>query len=224
MKRNRIMIAVLLLAVAIVGNWSAPALIASEEHEETHGHEGMGVDATFELIMGEFYFQVEGQPAGEPLVLTAGQRVRLEIRNEGQIFHEAMFGITLNGDHGYVENFFEHVGVNLEHEMHMNEAPRTMGIEVEGLEEVELDSDLSVALEFTVPENYAGLAFEIGCFVPGHYAAGMRLPLVVKAAEMDDDHGDHDHAEAIADADGDGVPDADDYCPTFPGTPLKNGC
>lgn len=177
---NKTLIKLSLLALVImVTAFSAQPLIAGEDSEP--GVEEGGV-ALFGLIMSEFFFQVEGQAPGEPLVVQAGQRVKLEIKNEGVIFHEAMFGAEANGngDHGYVENLLEGVGVKIGHEMIMGNTERTLGMEIEGFEEVELDPGIGVSIEFTVPASYAGRTFEIGCFVPGHYEAGMKLALVVE--------------------------------------------
>jgi len=211
------LLALMILATTLM----AQPLIASEGDEGHEGTAGEGEAAHFVLIMGEFFFQVEGLAAGEPLVVPAGQPIKLEIVNEGKLVHEAMFGLHMNGDHGYMENFFEHMGVKAKLEMDAEGAARAVELEIEGLEEVELDPHMGVTLEFTVPESYAGQTFEIGCFIPGHYEAGMKLTLVVEHP-TDEDH--QDEAMTIQDTDNDGIPDDKDYCPTYPGEELKNGC
>ena len=220
------------MLVLVTASWMAQPLIAGEN--EDHAVEA-GDAIIYELIMDEFSFQVEGQAPGTPLTVQAGQRIKLIIRNEGLIFHEAMFGTTVNGDHGYVQNFFEDLSVKIEHEMDMHGTDRFMEFEVRGLEEIELDAEMSMVLEFTVPESYGGQTFEIGCFVTGHYETGMWLPMVVQEAALDlhgdeeaedghDDESDHDDDHEIQDRDGDGVPDNEDYCPTVAGEAIKNGC
>lgn len=221
--KTRVKLSLLTLVIMITA-FTAQPLIANEDAH--HGAEERDV-AHYELIMGEFFFQVEGQAPGEPLVVHAGQRVKLEIKNEGAIFHEAMFGVEVNGDHGYVEDFFEGVGVKIEHEMVLGDTHRAFGMGIEGFEEVELDPEVSVSIEFTVPASYAGRAFEIGCFVPGHYDAGMKIALIVEEAlEIDEGHGVEEagHGEEILDTDNDGIVDTEDYCPAFPGEKLTNGC
>ncbi len=232
MKRTKLTKWTMLLVVLAITSWVAQPLIATED--DHHAAE-TGDAVVYELIMDEFSFLVEGQEPGTPLTVEAGQQIKLIIHNEGAIFHEAMFGVTVNGDHGYIQNFFDDVAVKIEHDMDMNGADRAMGLEVRGLEEVELDPEMKVVLEFTVPEAYAGQTFEIGCFVTGHYEAGMFLPLVVREAALDlhedeeDEHGHeeedhHDDEHDVEDRDGDGIPDDDDYCPTFAGDAATNGC
>ncbi len=230
----------LALGVVALGLWtgvSSPLLWADEGHGSAEVEEAVH----YEVVMGEYFFQVEGQAPGEALVLTPGRRVQLSFVNRGALFHEAMFGHEVDGDHGYHENFFEGVGLKVEHEMAMGEHHRAMELEVAGLGEIELDPEMGMTVTFTVPERYAGRSFEIGCFVEGHYDAGMKLPLIVSGEAADheeeanhedegDEHGEdgHGHEEDEhhdeADQDGDGVPDDEDYCPTYPGDPLTNGC
>ncbi|MBI3961973.1 MAG: hypothetical protein HY335_04395 [Deinococcus sp.] len=145
-------------------------------HILAQGEEAEAVARKVEITLGEFFFQVEGGTQNAPITLQAGERVALELMNTGLILHEAFFGQDANIAEGkYNLNLLEDVEVIVE-------GIATGGkfeVEAEGLGEVELEPNVELELLFTVP-NTPG-TFEIGCFIPGHYQAGMHAPLIIAA-------------------------------------------
>lgn len=139
---------------------------------------GLGVAATplfpssggTRLAMGEFYFK----PG--TVTLQAGQQVTIELVNEGAIEHEFMVGRDVhredNRPEGYKHDFF--AGVDIHYTIEGGELERKPGHGTE----IELKPGGRAVLTFTVPADRVG-EWEIGCFVPGHYEAGMKGKLVV---------------------------------------------
>jgi uncharacterized cupredoxin-like copper-binding protein len=146
-----------------------------------HGEkEEAGEVIEVEILMGEMFFQVEGQAKNAPIVLEAGKTYELVFKNVGTVLHEAKFGKGLKTDDegapvGYEENLFEDVEVKIEGDM----AGGEFEIEAEGLEEIEISPGDTLKVIVTLPEEKVG-EWEIGCFVPGHYQAGMKAPLIVQ--------------------------------------------
>jgi uncharacterized cupredoxin-like copper-binding protein len=48
------------------------------------------------------------------------------------------------------------------------------------VEESELPPQATVTVAYTFPEDSAGQKLEFGCYVPGHYEAGMKLSITVE--------------------------------------------
>lgn len=134
----------------------------------------MNIDLT------EFSFTLDGQNPNDPITLVAGQTYSITFMNAGSIGHELIAG---NGDllqrvdgtpDGYTNNFFEGQDVIIR-------LPQDKDAKVvKNLGEIELEPGESTTATFTVPQNYAGQTFEAGCFVPGHYEAGMKTVIVVQ--------------------------------------------
>jgi len=163
-----------LLALGVALNYGWRFALAHGDEEET------GQVTEVEILMGEFYFQVAGQPKNAPIVLQAGVTYELIFKNVGAVLHEAMFGQNLKTDEagnpaGYEENLFEGVEVKIEGEM----AGGKFEVEAEGLEEIEISPGDTLKVIVTIPAEKVG-EWEIGCFIPGHYEAGMRAPLIVQ--------------------------------------------
>ena len=127
------------------------------------------------IEMGEFYFQVEGQERNAPIVFLAGQRYEVVFVNVGVMEHEVLIGrdVVVEDEipDGYEVNLLDAVEVDVVGE----------GWEVgtSGFVEVELEAGQTVVLHFTLPDEAIG-TWEIGCFIPGHYQAGMLAPVVVE--------------------------------------------
>jgi len=186
-------IALMLVLASVLMLEALPLALAHGDEEE---------EAVLTLSMGEFYFQLDGQEPGQTVVLEAGKGYKLRLVNVGQIEHEVMVGqgarfMEGGTRHGYLHNFFSSIG------------------------EFTLKPGNEVTLDLEVPASYAGQTFEIGCFIPGHYQAGMKLELRVVAPS---DHAEVGQATGVQDADNDGIPDDEDYCPTFAGKAITNGC
>ncbi len=124
-----------------------------------------------QVKMGEFYFKPE------TIQLKAGQQVRIELVNEGKVEHEFMVGREVEMHEGKAEtfekDFFE--GIEIAHTVEEGKLMKEPGHGTE----VELESGGKATLTFTVPADRKG-EWEIGCFVPGHYEAGMKGKLVVE--------------------------------------------
>lgn len=182
MTSKKLLIAVLALGMIAFGlglgsNWQ-PVIVSADEEHGDEGHASNEV--TLEILMGEFFFQVEGQEPGSQIVLDAGVKYSIKFENQGAIEHEAMFGNGLNEEHpgefhGYLFNLFEDVEVEFKGEIN----GETFRIEAANLNEIELMPGQSLIVEFTLPESKRGI-WEIGCFVAGHYEAGMNAFLIVE--------------------------------------------
>ncbi len=124
-----------------------------------------------QVKMGEFYFKPQA------IRLKAGQQVRIEIVNEGKIEHEFMLGREVEMEGGkpahYEKDFFD--GIQVSH----TEEKGEFKLEPMHGTEVELDEGGKATLSFTVPTDRKG-NWEVGCFAPGHYEAGMKGVLVVE--------------------------------------------
>lgn len=163
---------------------SPEAAAASHEHQETAEEAGEDV-VKLEVLLGEFYFQVEGAEKNAPIVLEAGKTYELELKNVGNVLHEVAIGkevITEGGKAvGFAENLLEDVDVEIHGRMLVDGQERRFEVEAETLEEVELEPGVVLEVEFTIPEDRVG-DWEMACFVPGHYEAGMRAPVQVVAS------------------------------------------
>ena len=93
---------------------------------------------------------------------TAGTPYTFTITNEGQVPHEFMFIPPVMAGMA---------------DMHGEATHSTALIEVE---EYELPPGATYILTYTFPESVAGTELEIACHTPGHYEAGMRLPITVR--------------------------------------------
>jgi uncharacterized cupredoxin-like copper-binding protein len=93
---------------------------------------------------------------------TAGIPYTFTIKNEGQVPHEFMFVPPVM------------TGMA---DMHGEATHNTALIEVE---ESELPPGATYILSYTFPQSASGTDLEIACHTPGHYEAGMRLPITVR--------------------------------------------
>lgn len=151
----------------------------------------------FPLLLALAFLSCQRQPAGPRAIrielkeysftpaaisLPAGQAVQIELMNKGQIKHEFMIGRggvheEEGKPHGYIEDFFEHGKVPVEVSGERYEMGSPEEIEEEGWH-VEIEPGGRAVLRFTVPEGKVG-DWEMGCFVEGHYEAGMRGKVAV---------------------------------------------
>ncbi len=137
------------------------------------------------LLMDEFSFTVAGPPPPpgyppETAVLPAGRSVLVTLRNVGRIVHHWSVGRTLLPGGGY------------EHDLVAMMEPEVLsgtGYELVETEEgaaggpggliIEVAPVGAVTLRLAVPADATG-TWEMACFVPGHYPAGMRKALTIK--------------------------------------------
>ena len=127
------------------------------------------------IELGEMFFRTNGGRKNEPIHLHAGETYDMTFRNVDETEHEVMIGRNVAVEdgrpHGYETNLLDAEEVKLLGE----------GWEVEafGVKEIELEPGEEARLVFTLPATKAG-EWEVGCFVPGHYEAGMKAPVIVE--------------------------------------------
>lgn len=134
-----------------------------------------------EITLTDFSFQPEA------IRLKAGQEVTLVLTNEGQIEHEFMAGREREEMGGYGHDFFEGIEIQASGEEYaletVGEAEAGHGEAGHGEghmgTEVELEPGGRAVLTFTVPADKTG-EWEVGCFLPGHYEAGMKARLIIE--------------------------------------------
>jgi uncharacterized cupredoxin-like copper-binding protein len=135
--------------------------------------------------MNEFNFAVQAPPPppGYPqptAALPAGRSVLVTLRNVGRIVHEWRVGRTLLPGGGYEHDLL----AMMEPEVLSGTGYRLVEGE-EGPEggpggvSIEVSPGATVTLRLAVPANATG-TWEMACFVPGHYQAGMKKALTVK--------------------------------------------
>jgi uncharacterized cupredoxin-like copper-binding protein len=121
------------------------------------GAESQAADRTIEVTMTELVFDPD------EFAVTAGETIRFDVTNAGQIVHE----FRLSNAHR-VE---EHLASG--HEGHGDDTGGHHG-DVDVV--LELDPGESGQVIVTFPEDTT-LFTEIACLIPGHYEAGMKAPL-----------------------------------------------
>lgn len=124
---------------------------------------------TIELNLSEFKF------APQRVTLTAGERVTLRLVNRGAVEHEFMAGREVDeAEGGYHEDLF--------HDLKPVVSGAAMAMEPIGHEHegfgVRVAPGRTAEITFVVPDEPG--VYEIGCFVPGHYEAGMKATLVIE--------------------------------------------
>lgn len=112
------------------------------------------------------------------LTLQVGKTYEVVLINRGSSEHEFLVGrggriaaAEEGGEEGFKENFFGGIDVTVEFEGGM--------LGTAELEEVEVEPGHEVTLTFTVPAGKQG-AWEMACFVPGHYELGMHGSVTVR--------------------------------------------
>lgn len=147
------------------------------------------LETVVEIDMVEMSFSTPGGQAGAPIRVPAGKTVGLHIHNEGKVVHELMIGRkpvqmvekTVGGQkvtvpHGYAKALFSDQEADV-FAYYGNEKVEVGGAK---FEELEMDPGLKdVWVRVNFPADARG-EWEIGCFVAGHYEAGMRVDLIVE--------------------------------------------
>jgi uncharacterized cupredoxin-like copper-binding protein len=127
------------------------------------------------INIGEMYFQVEGQDQNAAITLEAGQTYDFLLNNIGKVLHEVQFGRDPNMEsgtpHDYTSFLFEGAEV-------VSVVDKLEVISA-GLIEVKMQPGQQMHVQVTLAETSKG-DWEIGCFQPGHYEAGMHAPIIVK--------------------------------------------
>lgn len=132
-------------------------------------------DPVIVISMGDHFFEVPGTDRDTPITVKAGRPYFLQIRNNGKQEHNVEWGRVVLTKDGmpevYATHLMGHVPVKI-----MNKA---WDVSVDGLRDLNMKPGQEVELEVIFPESARG-DWEIGCFRPGHYDAGMRIPFIVE--------------------------------------------
>ncbi len=184
------LVGVLATIVAILGvacGASAPApaqtpsATASVSHKAgtVHSLQPKRLEAVIEIDMYEMYL---GNPQGEKnptFRLPAGKTVGIHIHNEGAIMHELMIGRKVKhaGDeHGYEEALNKLVPSDLF--FYYGQTKAEVGDAEFG--ELEVEPGIrDIWIRMNIPPELKG-EWELGCFVEGHYEAGMHARLIIE--------------------------------------------
>ena len=168
------------VAVLVFSGYAASPLVEAAGQEEA---------VRIEVTLDEYSF------SPDPLRVPAGRPVTLVIRNVGRFQHEFMAGRNAAGD-DFEHDLFADLHVNIEkvetadadHAEHEHAAaehePGAAGGHAhgEGHEHgtmVENQPGETFLMSFTLPESRRG-EWSTGCFLPGHYDAGMHGTLIVE--------------------------------------------
>lgn len=162
-----------ILIVALVVAFAASPAIAQ------------GLEREFTILMGEMYFQVEGEQQNAPIELEAGAPYRITFENVGDMVHRVKFGRGVVAEEGspyaYVEDLFSYTRVRVIG----TSGEQQFAVDTDFLGELDLEPGATVEMVFTLTNDKQG-EWEIGCFVPStattpnHWMAGMRAPLNVR--------------------------------------------
>lgn len=140
---------------------------------------------TINVILDEMSLHVEGQDKKSPLVLKAGQPYKIVFENRGLVTHEVLMGRGVQevegepGEFEYAEGLLSNIKVMVTAAWKTENDKKIFYAVTNGIEEIELDSSVRMAILFTLPDEARGV-WELGCFKPGHYQMGMKLPLIVE--------------------------------------------
>ncbi len=133
------------------------------------------------INMGDLFFADTSGAHGGTFRVSAGKTVGLHIVNDGQIEHEVLFGRggLVFADDGAPEGFniplFEDVPADVFVYMPEKVEVGTDG----GLGELEMEAGGELWVRANFPDAVKG-EWEIACFVPGHYEAGMKATLIIE--------------------------------------------
>lgn len=163
MKVSRCLIVLLGLLLTTIG-------LAQDEDEATPEA------IPLEIILGDFYFKVDEQEQNAPVALEVGKTYKFEFKNVGKQDHEILWGRspskTETGDVGdYQTNLFDATEAKIEAD--------GWDAVVSGLKELEVKVGHASEVIITIPESAKG-EWEMGCFISGHYKAGMHVPFIIQ--------------------------------------------
>ena len=117
-----------------------------------------------ELTLTEFGF------SPRTISVDAGERVTLKLRNVGTLEHEFMAGRAPVPGHGYTEDWLRLAVPGLAQHTHPGEQHLGEGVRV--------SNDWIGWVTLVVPPEKG--TYEFGCFIAGHYEAGMKGTLTVR--------------------------------------------
>jgi len=117
-----------------------------------------------EITMKEFSF------TPRTITLNAGETVTLKLNNVGTVEHEFMAGRLPTAGKGYAEDWLKRAVPGLANHTHPGEEHLGEGVRV--------SADWGNRVTIVVPQEKG--TYEFGCFVAGHYEAGMKGAIVVR--------------------------------------------
>jgi uncharacterized cupredoxin-like copper-binding protein len=127
------------------------------------------------IELREFSFTVAGGEANAPIVFQAGQPYSVVFSNVGMMEHEVLIGRTVKVEDGVPDGY----ETNLLDAIEVDVVGDEWEVGTSGFVEVEIEPGEAVTIHFTLPAELVG-TWEIGCFIPGHYQAGMLAPVIVE--------------------------------------------
>jgi uncharacterized cupredoxin-like copper-binding protein len=143
-------VALLLVAMAAVACTSEPGRPAAAR--------------VIEITMKEFTFSPRS------ITVRAGETVTLKFTNVGSLEHEFMAGRAPLPSRGYTEDWLKRAVPGLANHTHPGEEHLGEGIRV--------SADWGNRVTLVVPEEKG--TYEFGCFIAGHYEAGMKGSIIVR--------------------------------------------
>ena len=117
-----------------------------------------------EITMNEFAF------SPRTITVRPGETVTLKFTNVGGLEHEFMAGRAAVPSRGYAEDWLKRALPTLANHTHPGEEHLGEGIRV--------SADWGNRVTLVVPEEKG--TYEFGCFIAGHYEAGMKGSIVVR--------------------------------------------
>jgi uncharacterized cupredoxin-like copper-binding protein len=141
-----------LILAAACGGASAPAVDPA-------------LGRVIEVRMSEFKF------SPDTITVTPGEKVTFKLMNTGVVEHDFMAGLQATPGKGYAIDWIAKA-------VDGTRPPHTHAGEVHIGEGVRVSADWTLTLTVVVPEEKG--EYEFGCFVQGHYEAGMKGRLVVR--------------------------------------------
>jgi len=173
-------ISVLLVGVFLVGCAQATVAPTSESTIVPAAREPKHLEVTVVIEMHDMFFTDANGVKTNTFRIPSGKTVGIHIVNKGAIEHEIMFGRKLvqeaNVPDGYTVSLMENVPADV----FVYPSGNKIEVETGGMvEEIELEPGADLWLRVNFPAEAKG-TWEIGCFVPGHYEAGMKAVFIIE--------------------------------------------
>jgi uncharacterized cupredoxin-like copper-binding protein len=146
------------------------------------------LETVSEIDMGEFYFATPDGTKNPVFRLSVGKTIGLHLHSDGAVLHEVVLGrgplefaeTDVGGrkvavPEGYSTNLFKEIEADVF--FYYGDVKAEVGGANFG--EIEMDPGLqNTWIRFKVPETLKG-EWELGCFAPGHYEAGMHAKVII---------------------------------------------
>jgi len=154
----------------------APAQVVIPPHAAgaEHAARPARLEAVVEMDMAEWQF-------GAPVFrVPVGKTIGFHLHNEGVVLHELAIGRGPEVVNGVTEGYATNLFTELKSDLFFYWGGSRVELEGARFEELEVDPGLQdIWIRLAIPEELAG-EWEIGCFTPAHYEAGMHATLIVE--------------------------------------------